>query len=530
MSLNLYDKIAKLVKTHHLQSLTVDVFDTVLLYDYWPESLRSYDLAVRWLPIVRQYIAPGITAYELYSRQAEVSELFRQQKLTARLDLLLDVMIDGLCSKYQVKLDTEANLSLIAELMSATLQFELKNSAPNRQLISQFTQLKHTFPELKMYFVADSALTAEQIKALLELQQVKIFDDGASTADSTAKSKAELFEELPQTFGADFEISKNLHIGDERTADFLAAHAHDSLALHYRLIRMRGLRTLVGAAWIKSLEAYAKLRAQQSQISSESTWQDFGATLAGVYQAWTSQMQDLARLHDDEDVLLAGEEASQLAQMSLVLENNELARTAPEFNKGNVLRAFIWLLAAFQAERWDAARLLALLCVQEQLSRLDLYQLCFDAGYNHSALAVNSFTEEKFYEHFLRELLNADEKYTQTLRTCYQAVASYLPQNQKSVLIIQLSDDNLGQLFQNFAELHGVHNPIRAISLDTNNYVHRQQVELFGLMNPRREQAVTTGLTTPVKTHYELTAKETLAKILYPKLQRLTRRILKNTI
>ncbi len=530
MSPKLYSKITKLIKSQKIKSLTVDVFDTIMLYGYWPADLRYYDIAVRWLPTIHRYISPDITTYELYDRRIEAKRALDQQHLSSRIDIWLDVMVDGLCSKYNVELDENTTMEILTALMAIELEFEMENVRPNTALIDQLAKLKKTFPKLKIYFIADSTFMSEQISMILNVHEVTIFDGGVSSADyNKTKASGELFEQLEHDFGPSFDLSKNLHLGDGREPDFLAPSQHDSLAIHYRPIRMRGLRTLVGTAWLKALQFSAQHRAHRtSRRSSGSIWEDYGHTLAEIYRAWTCQMQDLARTHDTEDVILAGEDAIQLAHTSSILQNNELTRIAPELTKPSVLRAFIWLLAASQTERWDAARLLQHLASSEQLSRTQLYDICFEKSYLYSPLAINSFDDDTFYTHFLQELLTADAKYTASIRQCYKTVASYLPSTDKPVFFIRLHDDNLVAIFQNFAELHGITNHFSGAILDTHNLVHQSQAQLFGLMNPRREQQIITGLTAAGRKG-ELAAATYLQQILLPKYQKLTQKILHTT-
>ena len=48
-------------------TVTVDVFDTILLRKAWPEGLQFLEVADVMLPLFHKYINSSITAYEIYS-------------------------------------------------------------------------------------------------------------------------------------------------------------------------------------------------------------------------------------------------------------------------------------------------------------------------------------------------------------------------------------------------------------------------------------------------------------------------------
>lgn len=533
MAPKLYNKITRLIEENKLTSLTVDVFDTVLLYNYWPADLRYYDIAVRWLPTVNRLISPKITTYELYDWRMSAKRTLDQEKLSSRIDIWLDVMIDALCNKYNADLSEEEKFEILTNLMAIELEFEIKNTKPNASLIDKLAKIKQEHPQIKIYFVTDSHFMSAQISTMLDIHQIKLFDGGVSSADyNKSKASGELFEQLTLEFGPSFNLATNLHIGDGRNPDFLAPSQRDSLAIHYRPIRLRGLRTLIGSGWLKCLQTIARHQSYRqlddATRNSRLIWQKYGLLLTEIFQTWTYQAQDLARIHDGDIVIFAGEELRNLLRFAPKLQRNELITIAPELDKAHLLRAFIWLLAAYQTERWDSTRLLQLLMQTEQLTREGLYELCFTDQYNYSPIAIYSFSDQDFLATFLRELLNSDPQYSAPARESYQKIAGHLPLNDKKLAIIQVPSDNTAQLFQNFASLHGVKNHIETFILDQYD-VQVMQQQLTGTMNGHREKQIALELSNTEQIHTILAPDVYLTKVLLPSFCKLTQQILRTT-
>ena len=73
-------KIKRLVEDNQVKTITLDVFDTILMRKVWPEDQQFITVADKWLPYFREIISPEITRDKLYSwRQYARDELFRAQ-------------------------------------------------------------------------------------------------------------------------------------------------------------------------------------------------------------------------------------------------------------------------------------------------------------------------------------------------------------------------------------------------------------------------------------------------------------------
>ncbi len=531
MSSRLYHKISKQLTQYHLQTITLDIFDTVLLHEYWPASLRQYDIAVKWLDIFQKTISPQITVFEIFSYREYAREQLEQQGQPLRMDLWLDALITLLSLKYDVVLDSDQHLELLVTLITIELDFEVNNSKPNRQLIDAISLLKQLNPELKVYFVADTHLTCEQIETLLDIFQIKIFDGGICSSDlGLAKQDGKIFEKLASELPG-LDLMANLHIGDHRIPDYLMPVLHDSQAIHFRPFRMRGLRTLVGQAWMALLRFTAKHREHKriQQIcplatsSVSESWYEYGVLISQAYTIWGWQLRLATELHDQENFLLAGKVADQILQRTPQLAKQENFHTCAALDSTMILRAFVWLLATYRTPRWDAARMLQILFHESGLeSRLELYQLCFADDYAYSALAVESLSDEAFWSTFLDELADAGTQYTHVLQEAYETTLQCLPQDHKPLHFLSLSDDSTARLFHEFARLHSITNEIHVQVLDANLQLGQYNQALKPQLNQRRHQKIQRGSQAALALlrQTELAPHVYLEKVLRPELKK----------
>ena len=51
-------KIKRLVEDNQVKTITLDVFDTILMRKVWPEDQQFITVADKWLPYFREIISP----------------------------------------------------------------------------------------------------------------------------------------------------------------------------------------------------------------------------------------------------------------------------------------------------------------------------------------------------------------------------------------------------------------------------------------------------------------------------------------
>lgn len=279
-------KLIRLIQQHQLASITVDIFDTILLQEYWPSDLEQLHVAEDWLDIFQELISPQITIYELYDWRRYARQILRERDEVATVENWFTLLIEQITAKYQVTLDADNYRKLSETMLHFELQNRLKRTKVNESLITALRTIKAQYPELKLYFVSDSYFNAGQVKFLLEMKQVSVFDDGICSSDlGFTKRDGDLFELLPAFWAPDFRPASNLHIGDRRIDDYLMPIAHDQHAWHYRPCRFRGLRTLVGKGWLKIVQTAAKywtLDRLDPHFDPKQPWQNLGFFYAQI--------------------------------------------------------------------------------------------------------------------------------------------------------------------------------------------------------------------------------------------------------
>ncbi len=495
MQPTLYHKLLKLISKHHIKTLTVDIYDTVLYNEYWPSDLRYYDLAIKWLPILQRAISPKLTAYEIYSWRIFARHELERLHQPVRLDLWCDALITLLAHKYQTALTSDQYLELLSRLIAIELEFTINNTHPNYPLLAQLQALKRTNPELKVYFVADSALTAVQIKTICDILQIQVFDNGICSSDlNQTKQNGELYEQLTREFSPEFDLMHNLHLGDQRIPDYLIPIRHDSCAIHYRPIRMRGLRTLVGKMWMQILHLTARFtekRHLQQVLTSCANLGEGYLTYGLLCQqdrllsAW--QVILTAQLQPETKYILLNHNSNKLPehiQKALIAENININH---QLTLSSIVQAFVWLLATFHAEHWDNPKLLQLVLAEANITKCSqLYQLCFTEDYVSSQLLQSFCNEPDFYQHFLTEVCNAKPEFTSPLRSAYEALINLLPPDYQSTCFITNQPDRTISLFREFLRLHNNGTNISEWLLPSPN---DSEIHL----NPRRQSKANNG-------------------------------------
>lgn len=517
----LYHKILKQIQQHKLQSLTVNIFDTIILNEYWPSDLRLYDLTIKQLPLLQTAISTDLTAYEVFSLRLYAKKLTLLDQPTLRLDLWLDKLIDLLSLKYHKILTDDQNLDLLANLIKVELEFTINNCRPNLPLLAQLHQLKQAFPDLKIYFLTNTYIPSAQIKALLEIFQIDIFDNGASGAD-LGTNYPTLFSQLPNNF----DPERNLHLGDSRQRDIITLRSQGCKTIHYRPLRMRGLRTLIGATWLHILNSRAIFTARHNAPADPLV--TLGQVLTLKDLAYREINQHLSL---NPNIYFCADNITNLSVNHSSTVNGDLTHihTIPGLNSLNLFPAFVWLLANFSSPRWNAPELLKLLMQQEGItSRSTLYHLCFSPDYVYSQLAIDSFTEAEFYQVFLDEVRNADPHYTTLPRNSYETLVNNFPPADHPIVFATVFNDNNIDLFREFARLHGIDYDLTELLLNPSNifiqgenfandfarsFYERSQIELG------RRLAITDIANT------NLSPDLYLRKILKPQLTKLLRKL-----
>jgi len=203
------------------KSVTVDIFDTILLRTWAPEQWRFFTLAKAMQTEFAQANIP-VSRYFIYTHRNQLTRLLRDTNIQAGHDHetthieILKMMIDEALRRNSHKLSSKQIIHLLARLSKVEMDFEITQLKPNKSLLKTL----HALPKkTKVYFVSDMYLETPQLKRLLKAHSINIFIGGISSADHLhGKSSGRSFERLQEKYPS-IDFSSNLHIGDNRISD-----------------------------------------------------------------------------------------------------------------------------------------------------------------------------------------------------------------------------------------------------------------------------------------------------------------------
>ena len=492
---NLYRRFSRLIRQYQLKSITLDLFDTVILRRIWPEERQFLKVAAAWLPLFQQNIDPDLTAYELFSwRQYIRHELLHIEhryrpdcKDSVRRPYFYEpdlelapwfrTIVTSLSQKYQVQLSQRQVQAMTREMIALELQTEMRYLRPNRRLLQQLQQLRRTFPDLKLYYVSDMYLTRTQIQQLLDHLGIDCFDGGiVSIQAHRTKATGQLFYHLDsaQPFPTHFDLAHNLHCGDNLHSDYRMAIQAGSLAYHYRPLRIRRMRTLWGRYLVHRQRKIAHRHAarvfrstyQIQHPSPSQIWQQYGLLFSQPLAVFLHHLQLATKSSPQTNFLMISSEATEFLAVGKQLFPQTFTSSnltvAPKLNRRTMLRAILWYLAQHQPE--TNLHVITTLANSGELngSRRELYAFFFDQPYPAGELTLNARTDQEFYRGLLHDIAHAAPRHTKSLRNAYNYVKRFLPSDSETPLV--LVDVGWGgtvqHLFTEFIHLHGLSTPI----------------------------------------------------------------------
>lgn len=466
----IYNQLAKRIRENHLQSLTLDVFDTVLLYRYWPEQQHTIKVAKKWHESLPDLLGLKLSPLELIEwHEFTRHELNYLRSAKGSNDFVVDYethfsqMIDFIAERYNLELDDSKRTLIHQTMLRDQLQVTAEILKPNTALLHAIAELKKALPELKVYFITDEPYSRDQIQYFLDFFKIDIFSDGVSGVNCQArKADSSLYRKIvdSQLFGTDFKLQTNLHIGDSRRSDILPVRKLGGQALYYHPFRARALRTFVG-----EIDALVKLQPPIDLFGDRRS-------------AELSRLGLMAKNFPDQAFLIASEKADEIKFQGITLLPQSFANsniiTAPNLNPKVLTAALIWLLVSRPDQRWNLRAIVNLILALDdsktKYSKLEqrhhVYEFCFGAEYPTSDLILKNRTDEEFLEAFLQDFATADPRYTEHLREAYASAASFLPRNDSAVTIVDTDPSQAtARLFAEFAQLHGLTNSFSGFTI-----------------------------------------------------------------
>ena len=243
-------ELRNIVRREPIRSLTIDVFDTLILRDFSSEEERFLLVAERWATPLRASISERITGHEIYSFREYTRALAHRNfvwrratglapapasEFEIRLSDWIDDILDQLLEKYRVTLSGEARASLAHHLADMEIAFETERLRPNRKLIAVLDEL-HRDRRVRIYLVSDMYLSGSQLAEILSRVGVSTYDGLVTSSDlGVSKKSGRLFDLIEANKALPhFSNAVNVHVGDRIHADLLAPRLSGSRALLLR--------------------------------------------------------------------------------------------------------------------------------------------------------------------------------------------------------------------------------------------------------------------------------------------------------
>ena len=506
--MNSLTEISEICHKQKIKTITLDVFDTVLLRKIHPEEQQFLLVATRWLPLLQEKINPKITAEKvLYWRQYIREELFDinnkyvldhnpndQKHYDVTLDTWFSNLIIALATNYNVELTTKTINHMVEKMIAIELETEIANLQPNHKLITVLAQLKQTY-NLKLYFVSDMYLTTAQVQALLAAHHVDCFDAGITSADAGyVKWDASLFYHLadPGIFGTGFDLFTNLHVGDNRNSDYLMPLRAGSQAVWLT----KRSRQVAHAAWRnqKNLtEAQQRVACREldqlhqelgsSQLENQ-IWQKYGELFSLPLLTFLMHVGTAAKNAPGCTFLLVSSEAKlfkEIADQHLAKNlNHKNVLIADRLNRATMLRAIIWQLMQRSQLELNLKSILEHVGFGEtDGSRIEIYRFIFGNDFPCSELNLNLRSQKEFLAGLYFDLANTAPQRQRELRNAYNYVLELTSCLKKRVVVVDVGWGGTVQtLLNEFCKNLGQTNKITGL------YLGAHPADRFAIKNP----------------------------------------------
>ncbi|MEN9620777.1 MAG: hypothetical protein RL499_970 [Actinomycetota bacterium] len=343
---------------HRIRTLTVDIFDTVVLRDTWPEAVQFAEVSAAWLPLVRSLVSSSITVRELTSFRHYARRLLQREHANRReagrdaevgIDAWFTLMLSLIARKYDEPM-TDAELEVtVSQLIDIELECELRHLRANTGLVRELVAARDRH-DLRVYFLSDMYLTAAHIETLLARLGIELFDGGATSSDlGRGKWSGRAFRALAaDDVFSNFDLRQNIHIGDDRQSDYRSPIAEGSQAIFYRTHhhRQRGVARRAGERRLDIERRTTRAAVRRRFVRLSGHLFDagrIGSLFAPPFMLFVDELA-LRAQRQPETLFVAVSSEARLIEAALPALGVDLPpnlRFVPELNRATVFRAVI---------------------------------------------------------------------------------------------------------------------------------------------------------------------------------------------
>ncbi len=205
-------------------TITVDIFDTLLLRKWQPEPWRFYKLAKATSDILNKS-GFRTTQMQIFELRNYYSSILRQANLETGFDYetkyedIVKNIIISLQKRQNINASKNTIKTLVDKIKNNELEFESKQLYLNKKLYK--TIIPYLSKGMDIYFVSDMYLSSQDLSFLLKKCGSKLIYKGLSSADELlGKSSSRSFVQLQKKYPK-IKLTSTLHIGDNKTGDKL---------------------------------------------------------------------------------------------------------------------------------------------------------------------------------------------------------------------------------------------------------------------------------------------------------------------
>lgn len=356
-------RIKRLIRINQHETITVDVFDTLLMRKVYPEDLQFLKHAAEAAKILEPVLKHRIDAKTFYGfrkyARAIIDECKQQQKLDreSHIEEIFRMVLKGISQKHAVELSEDQEQLLIDQLIDKELELEYRYLKVNKGLITLLRKQKENGK--KIYFISDIYLDTKHIQQLFERFGIlDLFEGGICSANvGYCKGSGKLFKKITQKkILEDVSPLSNLHIGDNHISDFLSAKRFGHHAFHYKTWHhrpMRPLKRVWGTFKLNGIlfRHHRVLRKQKAELLKRHTKQlsknkrllfETGYHMAPSLLYYISHL-DLRTHYQKSPIVFLSSEGEYFEQLFKILHIQQKPITLALYNRINTLRAFAYL-------------------------------------------------------------------------------------------------------------------------------------------------------------------------------------------
>lgn len=352
-------------KIHHInpKTITVDVFDTLLMRKIYPEDLQFIKHAKKAVGIFEEHTQKKVHHLTFYGfrkfSRAIIDECKQYEKKDreAHIEEIFTLTLRALLQKTGTEKTKEEKQKIINKWIEAELELEKKYLKLNTRLVKLLQAQKEKGK--KIYFISDIYLDTQHLEKLFEhFEILDLFDGGICSSNvGYCKGSGKLFQKITKKkLLKDLSWLTNLHIGDNPISDVRSAEQQGSYAHHYKTLHHRPLRPIKHI--LGKLKLYTKLYNHHRKIRKDFKKQlnnhtkhlpqnskilfQTGYTMGPALMYYISHL-DLTSTMKKAPIVFLSSEGDYFEKLFKILNINHPHCTLKLFNRINTLRAFAYL-------------------------------------------------------------------------------------------------------------------------------------------------------------------------------------------